>query len=54
MHFTKLHGLGNDFVTFDNRDGAIAEENKNALAARLCHRRTGVGGDGLILSLIHI
>lgn len=49
MHFTKLHGLGNDFVTFDNRDGAIAEEKKNALAARLCHRRTGVGGDGLIL-----
>lgn len=28
MHFTKLHGLGNDFVTFDNRDGAIAEEKR--------------------------
>ena len=49
MHFTKLHGLGNDFVTFDNRNGAIAEEKKNALAARLCHRRTGIGGDGMIL-----
>ena len=49
MHFTKLHGLGNDFITIDNRNGAIAEEKKNALAARLCHRRTGIGGDGMIL-----
>ena len=49
MQFTKLHGLGNDFITIDNRNGAIAEEKKNALAARLCHRRTGIGGDGLIL-----
>ena len=48
MHFQKLHGLGNDFPIFDNRDGAIAHEKKSALTLRLCHRRTGIGGDGVI------
>ncbi len=49
MHFQKFHGLGNDFIIFDNRTGAIAEDTKQALAARLCHRRTGIGGDGMVL-----
>lgn len=50
MQFQKFHGLGNDFIIFDNRGGAIAEEGKVALAARLCHRRTGIGGDGMVLA----
>ncbi len=49
MQFQKLHGLGNDFAIFDNRDGAIREEIKNELSLRLCNRRTGIGGDGVIL-----
>ena len=42
MRLTKHHGLANDFlVVLDQPAGA-------GLARRLCHRRTGVGADGLI------
>lgn len=45
--FAKLHGLGNDFVFFNDWDGALdlsAEQVK-----RLCDRRFGIGADGVIL-----
>ncbi len=50
MHFTKYHGLGNDFIFLD---GATAQGVKDpaALARRLCNRRTGIGADGLVLLL---
>jgi diaminopimelate epimerase len=54
MKFTKMHGLGNDFVFVNMLDSKIAEsvpEDLSALAERVCHRRFGVGGDGLILVL---
>lgn len=49
MNFTKMHGLGNDFIV-------IAEENKlphsvSDLALRLCSRNFGVGADGLVYIL---
>ena len=49
MKFTKLHGIGNDFIIV----GAFrqAPENPNALAKKICSRHFGVGGDGLILAL---
>ena len=47
MQFTKMHGLGNDFVMFDDRDERL--NNLSALAKRVCDRRTGVGADGIIL-----
>ena len=47
MKFTKVHGLGNDFILFDCRDGVACDW--NALAVPLCDRRTGVGADGLLL-----
>lgn len=48
MHLTKHHGLGNDFlVTFVDEVPSGAPE----LAARLCDRRTGLGGDGLIFGI---
>ncbi len=47
MRFTKAHGLGNDFIIMDDRANAVKAN--AALAKRLCHRRTGVGADGLIL-----
>ena len=47
VHFTKMSGAGNDFVVVDNRDGSIAD---GADFARvICHRRFGVGADGLLL-----
>ncbi len=50
MHFTKYHGLGNDFIFLD---GAAAQAVKAPapLAVQLCNRRTGIGADGLILLL---
>ena len=49
MKFTKLHGLGNDFILVDAFHQAVPEP--GALAARLCDRHFGVGADGLILAL---
>lgn len=47
MHFYKFDGAGNDFVMIDNRDGGITLTAKEI--ERICHRRIGVGADGLIL-----
>jgi diaminopimelate epimerase len=49
LPFVKLHGTANDFVYVDAREGLPAEPAE--LARRLCDRRRGVGGDGLILLL---
>jgi diaminopimelate epimerase len=49
MRFYKYHGTGNDFVLIDNRGGEIPEDGKPDLAKKLCDRRSGIGGDGLIL-----
>ena len=49
MKFTKLHGLGNDFIIIDAfRQPPNAPE---ALAKRLCTRHFSVGADGLILAM---
>ena len=47
MRFTKMHGIGNDFVIIDAIHNQI--ENPSELAKRVCRRRFGVGADGLIL-----
>ncbi len=49
MHFTKVHGLGNDFILFDGRN--LPQTDWNALAPRLCQRQTGIGADGLLIVL---
>ncbi len=48
MRFTKLHGLGNDFLIVPPGEGP-APAAAGELARRICDRHTGVGADGLIL-----
>ena len=45
--FRKMHGLGNDFVILDARDGAVAMDAARARA--IADRRTGIGCDQVIL-----
>lgn len=47
MKFTKMHGLGNDYIFLNCMD-AILPGDPPALARRLSDRHFGVGGDGLI------
>ncbi len=47
MHFTKMHGLGNDFVVIDLFREVM--DDPSAIAPSICHRHLGVGADGLIL-----
>lgn len=47
MHFTKVHGLGNDFVLVEAFKGRPVQ-NLPALARQVCNRNFGVGADGLV------
>lgn len=49
MEFTKMQGLGNDFILADDLGRAFPNAGGPELARRLCHRRTGIGADGLML-----
>lgn len=48
IEFTKMHGLGNDFVVLDARTRALPPID-SAFAAALADRHTGIGCDQLIL-----
>lgn len=47
MKFTKMHGLGNDFIVLENikQDLSLTKEQ----IAFLCDRKFGIGADGLII-----
>jgi diaminopimelate epimerase len=45
--FTKMNGTGNDFVIFNNTQGALCFTQRKRQA--LCRRGFSIGGDGLIL-----
>ena len=46
LKFYKFDGAGNDFVVVDNRKGEYMLDEQEI--ARICHRRFGVGADGLM------
>lgn len=46
MDFTKLHGLGNDFVVIDRRNEGTPLPVDRAVA--LCDRHRGIGADGVL------
>ncbi len=52
--FTKVEGLGNDFILLDRLDQGLDRLTHvvgwaQAIAARLCDRRLGIGADGLLV-----
>jgi diaminopimelate epimerase len=49
MNFTKMHGLGNDFIIVAGEQELPS--NAADLAVRLCNRNFGVGADGLVYIL---
>ena len=48
MRFLKGHGTENDFVLLPDADGTAVGDLDPALVARLCDRRAGLGGDGVL------
>ena len=53
MHFTKMHGIGNDFVMVSclGADGGTLLAECRSWAVQLCDRKFGIGGDGVIALL---
>ncbi len=49
VKFTKMHGLGNDFIILSGEDAQLKDP--AAEARHLCHRGFGIGADGLVLLL---
>ncbi len=49
MKFTKMHGIGNDYVYVNGFEERVADPAKIAIA--ISDRHFGVGGDGLVLIL---
>jgi len=47
VHFTKMHGLGNDFMVINNLDGSVQLEQQRI--RELSDRHTGVGFDQLLV-----
>ena len=47
MRFTKMHGVGNDFIIFDPDE--VADLDLPDLARKACDRHFGVGADGILV-----
>lgn len=48
MEFIKMHGTGNDFIFLLDLDNKYIGQ-EDILARKLCHRRFGIGADGIVL-----
>ncbi len=46
VKFCKFHGFGNDYIVIEG-DELKSVENLGEFSKRICHRNTGVGGDGI-------
>ncbi|MCS7028179.1 MAG: diaminopimelate epimerase [Bacteroidia bacterium] len=52
ISFSKFQGTGNDFILIDNRERKDFEDTEE-LFKTLCHRKFGIGADGVILVRQH-
>ncbi len=48
IKYTKMQGLGNDFIIIDNREKLFSEKQLPIISKRLCTRRLSIGADGLM------
>jgi diaminopimelate epimerase len=46
ISFCKFHGFGNDYIVIET-DELKSIENLGEFSKKICHRHTGVGGDGI-------
>lgn len=46
INFCKFHGFGNDYIVFEAEELREIDD-LNDFAKRVCHRHTGIGGDGI-------
>ncbi|MCK4656239.1 MAG: diaminopimelate epimerase, partial [candidate division Zixibacteria bacterium] len=51
LPFTKMHGLGNDFIIIDGIGEKISARSWDKRSVELCDRSRGIGADGVILAL---
>ena len=49
INFTKMHGLGNDYVFVDCTNNKNFIQNHSLLSQNISNRNFGIGSDGLIL-----
>ncbi len=49
INFTKMNGLGNDFVVLDYEEYQKTGMQPDKIALKLCDRHFGIGADGLII-----
>ncbi|NHI94204.1 MAG: diaminopimelate epimerase [Candidatus Lokiarchaeota archaeon] len=49
LEFTKMHGIGNDFIIINNIKYKISEEKLFPLAKKICDRHFSIGADGILL-----
>lgn len=49
INFTKMQGLGNDFVVLNYEEYKKTNKTPQELALKLCDRHFGIGADGLII-----
>lgn len=51
MKFTKMHGLGNNYIYVNGFEESLPEEDLKSLAIQVSNVNTGIGSDGMILIL---
>jgi diaminopimelate epimerase len=49
MEFTKIQGVGNDFIILNNMKLGLSTDKFPYIARKLCKRKTSIGADGLII-----